>query len=429
MKVKTSWLSRTIGASRVIGKASIGVIRSKAATVLGGEEDSTALTKAIVEPIVKDLGQLKGLMMKIGQVASYMDFTLPEEARRVLESLQDSVPPMSPEIVESIIEEELGMRPEELFASWNESPFAAASIGQVHQATTRDGQVVAVKVQYPEIVKALSNDLSGVTALAGSLSPFLSKFKISDIVGEAKTRLFEECDYRKEAGNQIKFRELHKDYEEVIVPKVIHDMSTERVLTSEFIEAQKLPDFCREASQDARNEIGKIIVSTIFRSVLKHGFFNGDPHPGNFLIQGRRVVFLDYGHVKIWDQNLLKKFRRLFRASLLKDRSEWRQAFLDLHQVRDRQRYQDDFYYELYTEDLFRPYQGGSFKFTKDFVKEYSQKVMYHTPLKAFAIPHKDLIIWMRLVFGINAVMAILGAEADWSQQIEPYMNELEKVI
>ncbi|NNC80962.1 MAG: hypothetical protein HKN94_12515, partial [Acidimicrobiales bacterium] len=157
------------------------------------------------EDVVASLGNLKGAMMKLGQMASYLDLGLPENARLTLAQLQTNAPPMSGDLAASVIEEELGQHPDRLFAEWDPHPIASASIGQVHRAMTHDGHAVAVKVQYPGVAEAIDADLRTNDTMFSGLRMLFPGMDTLSITEELRDRLSEELDYELEASNQQKF--------------------------------------------------------------------------------------------------------------------------------------------------------------------------------------------------------------------------------
>src|SRR5579862_7605311 len=154
------------------------------------------------EDVVDTLGAMKGVMMKIGQLASYVDDGLSPAVRHTLARLQDSVPPMSPQLAAAVVQEELGAPPERAFARWDPQPIAAASIGQVHRAVTLDGRAVAVKVQYPGIAETIAADLRNVALLRRMLRIAAPAQDVDALLCELRDRIGEELDYRREAASQ-----------------------------------------------------------------------------------------------------------------------------------------------------------------------------------------------------------------------------------
>ena len=162
------------------------------------------------EDVAATLGTMKGVLMKLGQMASYVDDGLSPAARRTLSRLQDSVPPMSPELAAQVITEELGRPPERAFATWDPEPIAAASIGQVHRAITHDGRAVAVKVQYPGIAETIEADLGNVALLRRMLKITAPSQDVDALLAELWERVTEELDYRREARNQQMFARYYR---------------------------------------------------------------------------------------------------------------------------------------------------------------------------------------------------------------------------
>jgi len=194
--------------------------------------DDLALRTA--QDVADTLGTMKGVLMKIGQLASYVDDGLAPPARRVLSRLQDSVPPMSPELAAGVIERELGGTPEQIFKEWDPRPIAAASIGQVHRAITTDGQAVAVKVQYPGIAQTIAADLGNVALIRSLLKMAVPSQDVTALIEELRERIGEELDYLREAEHQRLFAAYFDGHPTVRVPKIIDELSTARVITSEL---------------------------------------------------------------------------------------------------------------------------------------------------------------------------------------------------
>ena len=186
------------------------------------------------EDVAGTLGAMKGVMMKIGQMASYVDDGLSPAVRHTLSRLQDSVPPMSPELAAGVVQEELGAPPERAFARWDPRPIAAASIGQVHRAVTLDGRAVAVKVQYPGIAETIAADLRNVALLRRMLRITAPAQDVNALVAELRDRVLEELDYRREASNQQLMADYFDGHPTIHVPRIIGPLSTRRVITSEL---------------------------------------------------------------------------------------------------------------------------------------------------------------------------------------------------
>ena len=250
------------------------------------------------DDVVETLGSMKGALMKLGQMASYIDEDMPQTFRAAMASLQRNAPPMSAALASSVIVDELGAPPEKTFARWDPLPFAAASIGQVHRAITHQGQAVAVKVQYPGIARTITSDVRNVALLrkvAAAAFPGLDARSLIDELGE---RLSEEVDYHLEVDNQELFAGYYEHHPVIHVPHVVRELSNSRVLTSELVVGASFDDLLRW-NQHERDMAAETINRFVSRSLYRLHAFNGDPHPGNYLFHRRgRVTFLDFGLTK-----------------------------------------------------------------------------------------------------------------------------------
>ena len=197
-----------------------------------------------------------------------------------------------------MVRDELGAPPETLFAEWDPVPIAAASIGQVHRAMTKDGRAVAVKVQYPGVDEAIRSDLDGFDTAMSPAGLLYKNFDVTPFIEEIRERIGEELDYRVEADNQRVFADYYRGHPFIHVPDVIDELSTGRVLTTELAAGARFSEV-ESWSQAERDLAGEAIIRFVYRSLYRLQAFNGDPHPGNYLFRpGGRVTFLDFGLVK-----------------------------------------------------------------------------------------------------------------------------------
>ncbi len=281
-------------------------------------DDAARLRTA--EQVAQRLGNMKGALMKVGQMASYLDDGLPDPVRQALASLQADAPPMSADLAAEVVERELGRPPTDVFVEWDPEPIAAASIGQVHRAVaidpdTGDEVAVAVKVQYPGVADAIEADLANTDLLGTLLRQGFSGLDPTELVAEVKQRITEELDYRQEAANQTRFVEFYRDHPFIHVPAVLPHLSTGRVLTSELVIGASWRD-ALGWEQEQRDLAGEGLFRFVFRSLYRMRAFNGDPHPGNYLFHGDgRISFIDFGLVRYFSRAELQVFESMVRAA------------------------------------------------------------------------------------------------------------------
>lgn len=285
--------------------------------------------------IAKTLGELKGAVMKVGQMASIGNDLLPPEISQALGSLQKEAPPVPFEVIEGQIERELGAAPELLFTSFDREPFAAASIGQVHRAVTDDGREVVVKVQYPGVDVSVDSDLAQLKlALRAAGFIRLRRKVLNELFAEVRARLHEELDYTNEAQNVRLFREFHRSRGDtaIIVPDVVGERSSQRVLTLTYEPGDPISTVIeRGYSQAERDRLGRTIIRMIGSHVYDLRVVHADPNPANFACRrdGSLVVY-DYGCVKRLDSSIIDIYKRLLAAFLEEDYDALDRGLLDL---------------------------------------------------------------------------------------------------
>lgn len=258
--------------------------------------------KTTGERIKLFLEELGPTFVKMGQVASTRYDIIPAHIIEELEKLQDSAPQFSYDKVTETIEEEFGLKVDQIFKEFCETPLAAASIGQVHFGVLKTGEKVAVKIQRPNMRTVIETDLEilqDLAILAEQRLDWASRYQIRDIVEEFSKSLREEIDYTIEGRNAEKIAKQFVNDPKVVIPKVYWDCTTKKVLTMEFVEGTKLneTDKLKEKGNDNK-ALAKRIVDSILHQILIEGYFHGDPHPGNILaLPEDGIIFLDFGMV------------------------------------------------------------------------------------------------------------------------------------
>jgi len=281
------------------------------------------------------LEELGPTFIKLGQVLSTRPDLVAPEFVEELSKLQDHVPPFGYDEVRRIVEGELAGSLEDTFQSFEETPLAAASIGQVHRARLKDGEDVIVKVQRPGIRKVIEVDLEIMLHLASLMERHLEEFQTNRpvrIVEEFARTLEKEVDYTIEASHIERFSRQFMDDETVYVPKVFRETTTERVLTMEYIDGVKASDIDRIEKEGLdRKIITARGADLILKQIFDHGFFHADPHPGNiFVLPGNVICYLDFGMMGSIDRQTREDFADLVHSVVKKDEAGAMQALLML---------------------------------------------------------------------------------------------------
>ena len=326
--VPTGWFERGAKIAGQTGRSAARFVGTRARSFASpdrAQEFLDGFHQQTAKQLVQMLGEMKGAAMKVGQLASFYEFSAPGEYlstyRDALTMLQNSAPPMDPEASRMVIKEEFGKTVDELFASFVDEPVASASIGQVHKAVLHSGEEVAVKVQYPGVDDAVRADLKNVSAMTKISVAIAPNLDPREVAAEVKDRVLEELDYRREASNQARFAELWRDHPFIIIPKVYPEYCRTRVITQEFIEGEPFMT-AMEWDQAEKDRLGETLYRFFFGSFNRFLLFSADPHPGNYLLlPDGKVAFLDFGLVRAIDPGTHKLFIELGRA-MIDDDSE-----------------------------------------------------------------------------------------------------------
>ena len=378
------------------------------------------------EDVAKELGNMKGAIMKAGQMFSFIAEGLPPEAQAALATLQADVPPMAPSLAEKVVREELGKHPNQLFLDWNPEPVAAASIGQVHKAVLRDGREVAVKVQYPGVDKAIKGDLDNAEMLYGLFSSFaLRNMDVKAIVDELRERMGDELDYRIEAASQTEVAELYRGHPWIRIPAVVPEYSSQRVLTSEWVEGMRWDDLLATGSPDVKQHAAEVLFRFAQGSINRHGVFNGDPHPGNYRFHhDGSVTFLDFGLVKRWTPGELEVMTPVLDATFAQDPQGVVDAmvaanFLSADHGLDAQKVFD------YVSAPYEPYMVPEFTYTRPWLAAMLGKMMDISGgnlevIRQLNVP-ASYVILDRVVWGMSALLARLNATGPFGGILDEY--------
>ncbi|MBV9592455.1 MAG: AarF/ABC1/UbiB kinase family protein [Actinobacteria bacterium] len=307
----------------VAGRATVGF--GKRITGRSAEAVQADLQQRTAEQLFSVLGELKGGAMKFGQALSVFEAALPEESaapyREALTRLQDAAPPMPATVMHKVLDEQFGRRWRDRFASFDDEPAAAASIGQVHRGTWADGREVAIKIQYPGAGPALMADFTQLSRFArvfGRLSPGLD---IKPLLAELKQRVQEELDYSLEADAQRGFAAAYAGDENIAIPRVV--ASAPKVLVTEWIEGTPLSRIIARGSSEERDRAGSLLALLHYSAPERAHLLHADPHPGNFrILPDGRLGVVDFGAVARLPGGGPVALGRLIRHALNGDRGE-----------------------------------------------------------------------------------------------------------
>jgi predicted unusual protein kinase regulating ubiquinone biosynthesis (AarF/ABC1/UbiB family) len=314
-KLSTGRFARLAKLATMSAKLS-GDVVARGVNRLRGKEDESMLGAGAAEKLVATLGDLKGLAMKIGQQMSMDPDLLTPEVRAVVARLQNQAPPMPYAQVREVIIHQLGRPPEELYARFDETPIASASLGQVHRAVTKDGHDVAVKVQYPDIATALKSDLDNLGTMVSVFATSTRMVQGKAYFAELRESMMDELDYRQEAGRARQFAQASKALPDLKVPTCYEALTAEKVLTLELFTGPTLKEFVNrlpEFDNAERFRVSRLIMRAVWGPLMLSGVIHSDPHPGNFmLLPDGRVGVLDFGAIKTFSKAWVDVNRELF---------------------------------------------------------------------------------------------------------------------
>jgi predicted unusual protein kinase regulating ubiquinone biosynthesis (AarF/ABC1/UbiB family) len=265
--------------------------------------------------------QLRGVFIKLGQVISVLGAFLPAEYRRALEKLQDQVPPRPFEEVVGRLEEAFGPRALRRYASFSETPIAAASLAQVHRATLPDGREVAVKVLYPGIERLIHADLLVLGFFLPIISRVFPVVRFDRVLAQLSAMLRRETNYDNERRNMERLRGIFASKHDVVVPSVVPELTRAGVLTMSFETGVRIADMLRDPSPELEpREVARLLTESYFTMLFEHRVLHADPHPGNFLVRpGPTLVILDYGAVEEVTEPLARGLKTVILGALTRN--------------------------------------------------------------------------------------------------------------
>ncbi|MGP5102219.1 ABC1 kinase family protein [Psychrobacter celer] len=380
--------------------------------------------------IAETLGEMKGAVMKVGQIASQYKDVFPPEVAAALEKLQKDAPPMPYTQIRAQIERELKAPVAELFSEFEETPFAAASIGQVHKAILKSGQRVVVKVQYPNVDENCDSDLKQVRMalkIAGVLN--MSKQLQEQLFHEIRQSLHDELDYIKEAHNLRVFGAFHAEDTGIIIPKVISSHSTKRILTLTEEMGETL-SVAATWDNDIKQKIAKRLFHFTAGQLFELYRMHCDPHPGNFAFrEDGSVIAYDFGGIRSYSDSEVQLFKRFAQHAIKGDVTALEQDLIALDIRRDDDKHIPGEFYETWLSIGLKPlsispYHEGAFDFGNSQV-HHEVITQMRTSLKYFGQFQPSAMTMMldRTVSGQYWNLVNLGVIIDLSPLVDDYLT------
>ncbi len=383
----------------------------------------------------KALGGLKGPLMKVAQILATIPEALPREYAEELAGLQTDAPSMGWLFVKRRMAAELGSDWQSHFAEFNKEASFAASLGQVHKATGHKGENYGCKLQYPDMANAVEGDLRQLKLILSLYAKYDSAIATGEIHREMAQRLAEELDYRREASNMKLYRLMLGDEPNVNTPKPVDELSTERLLTMDWLEGRKLKDFINETDDiSRRNQVAINMFRTWYVPFYYYGVIHGDPHPGNYTITSDdKINLLDYGCIRLFRPDfvggvidLYKSLRDGDEALAMKAYESWGFTGLDRETI-DILNIWARFIYAPLLDDKVRPiHERGQGTNGGAYGREVALKVYAELKRIGGIEPPREFVLMDRAAIGLGSVFMQLQAAVNWHQIFEGLIDDFD---
>jgi predicted unusual protein kinase regulating ubiquinone biosynthesis (AarF/ABC1/UbiB family) len=434
-RIPTSRIARTARVSRLAAGQAARNLGTKTANLTRGEqarrEAAERRNLEAAEQIVAALGTMKGAAMKLGQVLSFLDMGLvPEEHREAFQAklgaLRDAAPKVRFADMRKVVESELGEKLGDVFDAFDETPIAAASIGQVYAATLADGRRVAVKVQYPGVAQAVRADMQNLGMILRVMKSVAPGLDVRATAEEIRGRIHEELDYELEAQNQRAMARIFRGHPFIAIPEVVTSLSREKVIVTELVAGRGFDDLRGEAPA-VRDRLGEIVFRFYFGCMYRHRQFSGDPHPGNFLLlEDGRVAFLDFGLYKVMPADLIEIELACQRAGAEGDAEELHRIWSATGFLRRPDRFEPEVLLAQFRDATWWYLEDGELRLTPEVATQVmidmsDPRSEHFGTMRHESLP-ADHIFGRRVEMLTLAVLGQLGSSANWHRIAREWM-------
>lgn len=451
-KIKSSVFQRSLSLTKLTLNTGVKVAGHGISTLFSNDAEKQEKWQEFLtsqaKNLSRELGELKGSLMKAGQMISmYGELFLPPEANDFLKTLQSQSPPLQYSEIEKLLIAQLG---EEKLKLLEIDPVSigTASLGQVHKAKIKStGEWIALKVQYPGVEQAIESDLKAMRSFLSMLNLLPGDFQTDVLFTEVKEMLHQEVQYRSEAIQTKRYRELFKDDPRFVIPRVIDEFCSDKVIATSF-ERGLSPDdpMVKALSQERRNNLAIAYLDLYFQELFQHGYVQTDPHLGNYKVrlnpQGQdQLVLLDFGAVREYNKEFLKSYYRMVKSSLLRNPKALERAAMNLKFIQGDDSAELKKLFETFCLMTVEPFldpkdpmnkqelmdSDGFYDWKKsDLPKRLSTiviKIIKEFPVRT---PPRELVFLDRKTGGVFVFLAVLGAKIRGRDLLLKYLQDVD---
>lgn len=375
------------------------------------------------------LGGLKGPLMKVGQILATIPEALPPEYAQALQALQSNAPSMGWPFVKRRMKNELGVDWEKKFKSFDHEAAAAASLGQVHRAVTLDGRQIACKLQYPDMQSAIEADLNQLKLIFSLYERYDKAISTRYIHAELKARLMEELDYALEARHTKLYAHILRDEKNIHVPQVIDDLSTGRLLSSTWLDGERMMNFTG-ADQDTRNHLAQTMFRAWYVPLYYYGIIHGDPHPGNYSVRkDMGINLLDFGCVRVFPPDFVGGVIDLYHALMENDTPRAVHAF-EVWGFQDLSKDQIETL-TIWAKFLYGPVMEDRVRKIGEVTKgvygrDTAQEVHRRLRELGTVTPPSEFVFMDRAALGLGSIFLHLKAEVNWYRLFNDMIQDFD---